>query len=53
VEQTIRTLEIAELQTIEAADLFRGGQIPVGKYSLMIRAKFQSPQGTLTGRATC
>jgi phenylalanyl-tRNA synthetase beta chain len=48
VEQTIRTLEIAELQTIEAADLFRGGQIPVGKYSLMIRAKFQSPQGTLT-----
>ena len=48
VEQTIRTLGIAELQTIEAADLFRGGQIPAGKYSLMIRAKFQSAQGTLT-----
>ncbi len=48
VEQTTRALKIAELQTIEAADLFRGGQIPSGKYSLMIRAKFQSAQGTLT-----
>jgi phenylalanyl-tRNA synthetase beta chain len=48
VEQTIRALKIAELQTIQAADLFRGGQIPAGKYSLMIRAKFQSAQGTLT-----
>ena len=48
VENTIRALKIAELQTIEAADLFRGGQIPAGKYSLMIRVKFQSAQGTLT-----
>ncbi|MGB8524583.1 MAG: hypothetical protein WCD43_16580, partial [Candidatus Acidiferrales bacterium] len=48
VEQTIRALGIAELQTIQPADLFRGGQIPVGKYSLMIRVKFQSAQGTLT-----
>ena len=48
VEQTIRALKIAELQTIEAADLFRGGQIPTGKYSLMIRVKFQSAQRTLT-----
>jgi phenylalanyl-tRNA synthetase beta chain len=48
VEQTIRALEIPELQSIQAADLFRGGQIPSGKYSLMIRVKFQSAQGTLT-----
>lgn len=48
VEQAIRTLKIAELQTIQPADLFRGGQIPPGKYSMMIRAKFQSAQGTLT-----
>jgi len=48
VEQTISALEIAELQTIEPADLFRGGQIPAGKYSLMIRVKFQSAQSTLT-----
>jgi phenylalanyl-tRNA synthetase beta chain len=48
VEQTIRALSIAEIQSIHAADLFRGGQIPTGKYSLMIRVVFQSLQGTLT-----
>jgi phenylalanyl-tRNA synthetase beta chain len=48
VEQVIRALEIIELQTIQPADLFRGGQIPAGKYSLMIRVEFQSAQGTLT-----
>jgi phenylalanyl-tRNA synthetase beta chain len=48
VEQTIRALGIAEIQSIQPADLFRGGQIPTGKYSLMIRVVFQSLQGTLT-----
>jgi len=48
VEQTIRALGIGEIQSIHPADLFRGGQIPTGKYSLMIRVVFQSPQGTLT-----
>jgi phenylalanyl-tRNA synthetase beta chain len=49
VAETIRALGVPELQSIEAADLFRGGQIPPGKYSLMIRVTFQSPQTTLTG----
>jgi phenylalanyl-tRNA synthetase beta chain len=44
----IRTLGIVELRNIEAADLFRGGQIPAGKYSLMIRVVFQSGDTTLT-----
>ena len=48
VAETIRALGIAELQSIEAADLFRGGQILAGKYSLMIRVTFQSAQATLT-----
>jgi phenylalanyl-tRNA synthetase beta chain len=48
VAETIRALGIPELQSIEAADLFRGGQIPAGKYSLMIRVTFQSTQATLT-----
>jgi phenylalanyl-tRNA synthetase beta chain len=48
VEQTIRSLPIPELETIEAADLFRGGQIPAGKFSLMIRVKFQSAEATFT-----
>jgi len=48
VADTIRGLRIAELETIEAADLFRGGQIPPGKFSLMVRVTFQSAQATLT-----
>jgi len=48
VEGVIRELRIPEVQSIEPADLFRGGQIPAGKFSLMVRATFQSAQGTLT-----
>jgi phenylalanyl-tRNA synthetase beta chain len=48
VEEAIRSLGIPELQQIEAADLFRGGQVPAGKFSLMIRVVFQSTQTTLT-----
>src|SRR5271156_6526286 len=48
VDATIRSLQIAELEPIEAADLFRGGQVPAGKFSLMIRVKFQSAEATFT-----
>ena len=48
VAETIRALAIPEMESIEAADLFRGGQIPPGKFSLMIRVTFQSSQATLT-----
>ncbi|HEY6904093.1 MAG TPA: phenylalanine--tRNA ligase subunit beta [Candidatus Acidoferrales bacterium] len=48
VADAIRALGILELRNIEAADLFRGGQIPAGKYSLMIRVVFQSGDATLT-----
>ncbi len=48
VIETIRSLQIAELESIEAADLFRGGQVPAGKFSLMIRVKFQSAEATFT-----
>ena len=48
VNETIRALRIPELERVEAADLFRGGQIPPGKFSLMIRVTLQSAQATLT-----
>ena len=48
VAERIRALGIPELQRVEPADLFRGGQIPAGKYSLMIRVVFQSAEQTLT-----
>jgi phenylalanyl-tRNA synthetase beta chain len=48
IEQAIRSLGIAEIESIEAADLFHGGQVPAGKFSLMIRVKFQSADATFT-----
>jgi phenylalanyl-tRNA synthetase beta chain len=48
VAGAIRSLAMPEVLRIEAADLFRGGQIPAGKYSLMVRVTFQSNQATLT-----
>jgi phenylalanyl-tRNA synthetase beta chain len=48
VVETITSLGIPELHSIEAADLFRGGQVPAGKFSLMIRVTFQNPNATFT-----
>jgi len=48
VADAIRAQNIAEIDSIEAADLFRGKNVPAGKYSLMIRVTFQSREATLT-----
>jgi phenylalanyl-tRNA synthetase beta chain len=48
VKQTILSLGIPEIASVEAADLFRGKNVPVGKYSLLVRVVFQSREATLT-----
>jgi phenylalanyl-tRNA synthetase beta chain len=48
VERAICNLGIAEIARIEAVDLFRGGQVPKGKHSLLVRVTFQSAEGTFT-----
>jgi phenylalanyl-tRNA synthetase beta chain len=48
VTKTIQSLGIAEIISIEAADLFRGKNVPAGKYSLLVRVTFQSRETTLT-----
>jgi phenylalanyl-tRNA synthetase beta chain len=48
VRRTIQSLGIADLVSIEAADLFRGRNVPQGKYSLLVRVTFQSRETTLT-----
>jgi phenylalanyl-tRNA synthetase beta chain len=48
VADTIQALGIQEILRVEPVDLFRGGQIPPGKYSLLVRVTFESQQGTLT-----
>jgi phenylalanyl-tRNA synthetase beta chain len=48
VLKAIRSLNISEISNIEAADLFRGKNVPAGKYSLLARVTFQSREATLT-----
>jgi phenylalanyl-tRNA synthetase beta chain len=52
VVKTIRALHITEISSIEAADLFRGKNVPAGKYSLLVRVTFQSREATLTDAQT-
>jgi phenylalanyl-tRNA synthetase beta chain len=47
VQQTIQSLGIAEIVSVEAADLFRGKNVPVGKFSLLVRVVFQNREATL------
>ena len=48
IEEAIRGLGIAEVSSIEAVDLFRGKNMPDGKFALLVRVKFESLQATLT-----
>jgi phenylalanyl-tRNA synthetase beta chain len=48
VAETIRALGIAEISSIDAVDLFRGKNVPAGKYSLLVRVTLESHQATLT-----
>jgi len=48
VQKTIESLGIPEITSIEAADVFRGKNVPAGKYSLLVRVTFQSRESTLT-----
>ncbi len=48
VAKAIQSLRIPEITSIEAADLFRGKNVPAGKYSLLVRVTFQSRESTFT-----
>jgi phenylalanyl-tRNA synthetase beta chain len=48
IANSIRSLGILEISSIEAVDKFRGKNIPTGKYSLLVRVTFQSRESTLT-----
>jgi len=48
VRKTIEALGIPEITSIEAADLFRGKNVPAGKLSLLVRVTFQSREATFT-----
>jgi phenylalanyl-tRNA synthetase beta chain len=47
IEGAVTSLGIAELRSFTPVEIFRGGAIPAGKYSLLLRATFQSGERTL------
>ena len=47
MKKTVWNLDIAEVRDLQPVEIFRGGSIPAGKYSILLRARFQSPERTL------
>ncbi len=47
IQQAITSLHLKELRSFVPVEIFRGGSVPAGKYSLLLRAKFQSNERTL------
>jgi phenylalanyl-tRNA synthetase beta chain len=48
LEEAIRGLALEEIQSLWPADVFRGGSIAAGHYSLLLRITYQSSSRTLT-----
>ena len=47
MQTAVRDLCIAALQEVRPVEIFRGGSIPEGKYSILLRVRFQSKERTL------
>jgi phenylalanyl-tRNA synthetase beta chain len=47
IHRAVDNTAIPELREFRPAEIFRGGSIPTGTYSVLLRAKFQSAERTL------
>jgi len=47
VRQAVAALRLNELRSFIPVEIFRGGSVPAGKYSMLLRAVFQSYERTL------
>jgi len=47
IHQAVNALRLGESRSFVPIEIFRGGAIPAGKYSILLRAKFQSHERTL------
>lgn len=43
----VRGLNITTMHSFRPVEVFRGGTVPTGQYSVLLRAEFQSPERTL------
>ena len=48
MKNAVAALNIAELQSFEPVEIFRGSKLEAGTYSVLLRARFQSAERTLT-----
>jgi phenylalanyl-tRNA synthetase beta chain len=47
IENAVDKLKLSQLGEFGPAEIFRGGSIEAGKYSILLRAKFESRERTL------
>jgi phenylalanyl-tRNA synthetase beta chain len=47
IRRAVMGLGLRELRSFVPVEIFRGGAIPAGKYSILLRARLQSDEGTL------
>jgi phenylalanyl-tRNA synthetase beta chain len=47
IQQTVIRLGLTQLRSFVPVEIFRGGKVPGGRYSLLLRARFQSADRTL------
>jgi phenylalanyl-tRNA synthetase beta chain len=47
IQHSITGLGVSELRSFVPVEIFRGGNVPAGRYSLLLRARFQSAERTL------
>ncbi|MGA7593449.1 MAG: hypothetical protein WBW02_23305 [Candidatus Sulfotelmatobacter sp.] len=47
MQRAVMGLRLAELREFRPVEIFRGGTIGAGKYSILLRARLQSDEGTL------
>jgi phenylalanyl-tRNA synthetase beta chain len=47
IEEAVSKLRLSELRSFAPVEIFRGGNVPAGKYSILLRAVFQSNERTL------
>jgi phenylalanyl-tRNA synthetase beta chain len=47
INQAVKNLELSQLGSLVPVEIFRRGKIPSGKYSILLRATFQSSERTL------
>lgn len=47
IQSAVQALNLSDLQSFKPVEIFRGGAVPAGKYSVLLRARFQSVERTL------